>query len=183
MVLIKFTTFLYLQGLDPRSTANLFLEAVCIGEKTIHDEACFTLKIEAAPDVLRAQSSPHTELVHHKVWGYFSQRTGLLVHFEDTKLVRMKTANKGNHAAFWETTMETAIGDYRYVDGINIAHSGKTCVTLFRHGGTVNHKRRIEETWTIEEVDFNICGLSTDCFLPPADLKREPENGDHGIVS
>ncbi|KAK4794102.1 hypothetical protein SAY86_012096 [Trapa natans] len=155
--------------------------AICIGENTISDEDCFVLKIEAAPEILRVQSSPHTELVHHKVWGYFSQRTGLLIHFEDSKLVRMKTASKGNHAAFWETTMETAIGDYRYVDGINIAHCGKTSVTLFRYGGKVNHKRKIEETWTIEEVDFNICGLSTDCFLPPADLKKDPENGDHGI--
>jgi hypothetical protein len=30
----------------------------------------------------------------------------------------------------------------------------------------------------IEEVDFNICGLSMDCFLPPADLKREQEGGE-----
>ena len=31
----------------------------------------------------------------------------------------------------------------------------------------------MEEVWAIEEVDFNIKGLSMDCFLPPADLKRE----------
>ncbi|XP_031384877.1 uncharacterized protein LOC116198782 [Punica granatum] len=180
----------FFQGLDPRSTVNLFLEAVCIGEKTIgekttDEEDCFVLKIEAPPSILRAQSSPNTELIHHKVWGYFSQRTGLLVHFEDTKLVRMKNNNKGkgSDVVFWETTMETDIWDYRYVDGINIAHGGKTCVTLFRYGGAMHHKRKIEETWTIEEVDFNICGLSMDCFLPPADVKREPENGDHGIVS
>jgi hypothetical protein len=30
----------------------------------------------------------------------------------------------------------------------------------------------------IDEVDFNICGLSMDCFLPPADLKREQEGGE-----
>lgn len=28
----------------------------------------------------------------------------------------------------------------------------------------------MEETWSIEEVDFNIMGLSTECFLPPRDL-------------
>ncbi|KAK4770549.1 hypothetical protein SAY87_031081 [Trapa incisa] len=90
----------FFQGLDPRSTANLFLEAVWIGEKMIADDDCFVLKIEAAPEILRVQSTLNTELVHHKVWGYFSQRTGLLVHFEDSKLVRTKTASKGNHAAF-----------------------------------------------------------------------------------
>ena len=29
--------------------------------------------------------------------------------------------------------------------------------------------------WEIEEVDFNIKGLSMDCFLPPSDLKKEEE--------
>lgn len=33
----------------------------------------------------------------------------------------------------------------------------------------------MEETWTVEEVDFNIWGLSMDCFLPPADIKEEKE--------
>ena len=35
----------------------------------------------------------------------------------------------------------------------------------------------MEEVWTIEEVDFNIKGLSMDCFLPPGDLKKEEETG------
>lgn len=80
---------------------------------------------------------------------------------------------KGNDSVFWETTIESTIGDYRYVDGINIAHSGKTSALLYRYGEALHHKRKIEETWKIEEIDFNICGLSTDYFLPPADLKRE----------
>ncbi|KAI6670081.1 hypothetical protein NL676_004966 [Syzygium grande] len=34
----------------------------------------------------------------------------------------------------------------------------------------------MEEVWAIEEVDFNnIKGLSMDCFLPPADLKKEED--------
>jgi len=33
----------------------------------------------------------------------------------------------------------------------------------------------MEEVWQVEEVDFNIKGLSIDCFLPPSDLKREEE--------
>lgn len=35
----------------------------------------------------------------------------------------------------------------------------------------------MEETWSIEEVDFNIWGLSMDCFLPPGDLKKDQETG------
>ncbi|KAF3446300.1 hypothetical protein FNV43_RR11479 [Rhamnella rubrinervis] len=166
----------FFQGLDPRSTANLFLEAVCIGEKTINDEDCFVLKLETAVSILKAHSTSHTEIVRHTVWGYFSQRTGLIVKFEDTKLVRMKSV-KGNDSVFWETTIESMIEDYRYVDGINIAHSGKTSALLYRYGEALHHKRRIEETWRIEEIDFNICGLSTDYFMPPADLKREDSGG------
>ncbi|XXG81360.1 hypothetical protein AAC387_Pa09g2017 [Persea americana] len=163
-----------LQGLDPRSTANLFSEAHCIGEKVINGDDCFILKLDASPAVLKARSSSSFEIIHHTLWGYFSQRTGLLVQFEDSHLLRMK--GKGDDSIFWETSMESVIDDYRYIDGINIAHRGRTMVTLFRYGeGSANHKRRMEETWEIEEVDFNIWGLSMDCFLPPADLKKEPD--------
>ncbi|GMH04154.1 hypothetical protein Nepgr_005993 [Nepenthes gracilis] len=161
----------FLQGLDPRSAACLFCEAVCVGEKTVNNEDCFVLKRETSSDMLKAQSAAHTEVMHHTVWGYFSQRTGLLIQFEDTKLVKlMQVAGKCSKTVFWETTLETMIEDYRYVDGINIAHCGSTNATLYRYGGAYNHKGRIEETWRIEEVDFNICGLSTDCFLPPSEL-------------
>ncbi|RDX79346.1 hypothetical protein CR513_40237, partial [Mucuna pruriens] len=166
----------FFQGLDPRCTANLFIDAVCVGEKTINNEDCFLLKLETAQDILQAQNTSHTEMIRHTVWGYFSQRTGLLVKFEDTKLVRMKPS-KGNESVFWETSMESVIEDYRYVEGINIAHGGKTMSILYRYGMAHSHQRRIEETWRIEEVDFNICGLSMDCFLPPSDLKRE----QHGV--
>lgn len=160
------------QGLDPRYTANLFQDAVCIGEKTINKEDCFILKLETAAELLKSQSTPHVEIVHHTIWGYFSQRTGLLVQFEDTKLVRMK-AGKRNDSVFWETSIASTIEDYRYVDNINIAHGGRTTARLHRYGEALNHRRKIEESWRIEEVDFNICGLSMDCFLPPADMKRD----------
>ncbi|KAL6318049.1 hypothetical protein AAG906_031116 [Vitis piasezkii] len=166
----------FFQGLDPRFTANLFLDAVCIGEKTINNEDCFILKMETSASVLKGQSTPKTEIVHHTVWGYFSMRTGLLIQFEDTKLVRMK-AVKGEESVFWETSLESVIEDYRYVDGINIAHGGKTTATLYRYGEASNHKRRIEETWGIEEIDFNICGLTMESFLPPADLKIYQDGG------
>ncbi|KAJ6424393.1 hypothetical protein OIU84_025229 [Salix udensis] len=54
-----------------------------------------------------------------------------------------------------------------------IAHSGRTVVTLYRFGEVaMSHtKTKMEEAWTIEEVAFNVPGLSVDCFIPPADLK------------
>lgn len=75
--------------------------------------------------------------------------------------------------------MESLIQDYRSVDGIiSVAHSGKSWVSLFRFGeGPESHSRtRMEEVWEIEEVDFNIKGLSMDCFLPPSDLKKEQDD-------
>ncbi|XP_010265833.1 PREDICTED: uncharacterized protein LOC104603487 [Nelumbo nucifera] len=163
----------FFQGLDPRSTANLFSDAMCIGEKVINNEDCFILKLDASAASLKARNTNAMEMIHHTVWGYFSQRTGLMVKFEDSHLVRIK-GKKGDSCVFWETSIESVIDDYRSIEGINIAHSGKTSVTLLRYGeGSVNHKRKMEEKWTIEEVDFNVWGLTMDCFLPPSDLKKE----------
>ncbi|KAK9742379.1 hypothetical protein RND81_03G168500 [Saponaria officinalis] len=164
-----------LQGLDPRLTANLFANSICIGERTVNDEDCFVLKLEANPTTLEARSSSNVEIIRHTIWGYFSQRTGLLVQLEDSHLLRIKASK--SDCIFWETTMESSIQDYRTIDGVNIAHSGKTSVSLFRYGEkTENHSRtRMEEVWSIEEVDFNIMGLTMDCFLPPSDLKKEDE--------
>ncbi|KAL1559410.1 replication factor C subunit [Salvia divinorum] len=166
-----------LQGLDPRSTANLFSSSICIGEKSINDEDCFILKLEAEASTLRARSSSNVEIMRHTVWGSFSQRSGLLIQLEDTHLLRIKAPGKGDDV-FWETTMESLIQDYRTVEGVNIAHSGRTCVSLFRFGeDSQGHTRmRMEDIWSVEEVDFNIKGLSIDLFLPPADLKREDED-------
>lgn len=73
--------------------------------------------------------------------------------------------------------MESLIQDYRTIDGVNIAHGGQTTVSLFRFGeDSESHSQtKMEEIWTIEEVDFNIKGLSNDCFLPPSDLKKEDD--------
>lgn len=169
----------FFQGLDPRSTANLFLNAVCTGEKTIKNEACFVLRLETSKDILKSQSTPNTEIVHHTIWGFFSQRTGLLIQFEDTKLVRMK-APKRDDSIFYETSMASVLEDYRHVDGLNIAHSGRTMTKIYRYGSKSNRKWKIEETWRIEEIDFDVCGLSMDCFLPPADIKKEQENQGQG---
>ncbi|CAK9150739.1 unnamed protein product [Ilex paraguariensis] len=167
----------FLQGLDPRSTANLFIDAVCIGEKIIKDEDCFILKLDTSQSALEVQSGSRYEIIHHTIWGYFSQRSGLLVKFEDSRLLTVKSIHgddDGGEGVFWETSTESVIDEYKYVDGVNIAHSGKTFVTVYRYGEqSTNHKRELEETWKIEEVDFNVWGLSSEFFMPPSDLKRE----------
>lgn len=139
------------------------------------------LRLDAEPTTLQARSSSNVEVIRHTVWGYFSQRTGLLVQLDDSHLLRMRGTN--SESVYWETTMESLIEDYRPVDDINIAHSGRTIVSLFRFGETTDgHTRtRMEEIWTMEEVDFNVQGLCMDCFLPPADLQEEKEGCDMAV--
>ncbi|RAL54891.1 hypothetical protein DM860_013587 [Cuscuta australis] len=166
-----------LQGLDPRSTANLFSDAICTGEKTVNGEDCFVLKLEAEARSLKARSSSNVEMIKHTLWGYFSQRTAMLVQLEDTHLLKIKSSE--NDYVYWETTMESSVQDYRTVNGVNIAHAGRTSISLFRFGENeeASTRTRMEEVWSIEEVDFNIKGLSNDCFLPPSDLKDERHAG------
>ncbi|CAK9181151.1 unnamed protein product [Ilex paraguariensis] len=160
-----------LQGLDPRTTASMFADARCIGEKKINGEDCFILKLCADPQTLKARSEGPAEIIRHVLFGYFSQKTGLLVHMEDSHLTRIQS--NGGDAVYWETTINSFLDDYRPVEGIMIAHSGRSVVTLFRFGEmAMSHtKTRMEEAWTIEEVAFNVPGLSLDCFIPPADLR------------
>ncbi|KAL0387058.1 UNVERIFIED_CONTAM: hypothetical protein Sradi_2587600 [Sesamum radiatum] len=160
-----------LQGLDPRSTASMFADAICIGEKNINGEECFILKLAADHQTLKARSEGPAEIIRHVLFGFFSQKTGLLVHMEDSHLTRIQS--NGGDAVYWETTINSYLDDYRPVEGIMIAHSGRSVVTLFRFGEmAMSHtKTRMEEVWTIEEVAFNVPGLSVDCFIPPADLR------------
>ncbi|XP_020962303.1 uncharacterized protein LOC107606379 [Arachis ipaensis] len=160
-----------LQGLDPRTTARIFINARCIGEKKINGDDCFILKLCADPSTLKARSEGPAEIIRHVLFGYFSQKTGLLVHLEDSHLTRIQ--NNGGDAVYWETTINSFLDDYRPVDGIMIAHSGRSAATLFRFGETsMSHtKTKMEEAWTVEEVAFNVPGLSLDCFIPPAELR------------
>ncbi|CAL0316913.1 unnamed protein product [Lupinus luteus] len=140
-------------------------------------------------NIERCEDQPTSEYKKHmwriSVWGYFSQRTGLLVQFEDSYWLKLKFP--GTDTIFWETKVQSLIQDYREVDGIHVAHSGNTCVSLSRFGeGPESHSRtRMEETWEIEEVDFNIKGLSMDCFLGLSDFKRDEEKGvaECGVVA
>ncbi|ESQ30496.1 hypothetical protein EUTSA_v10011429mg [Eutrema salsugineum] len=160
-----------LQGLDPRTTATMFAESKCVGEKKVNGEDCFILKLCTDPETLKARSEGPAEIVRHILFGYFSQRTGLLVQIEDSQLTRMQS--HGGDAVYWETTINSSLEDYKQVEGIMIAHSGRSVVTLFRFGEVaMSHTRtKMEEKWTIEEVAFNVPGLSPDCFIPPADLR------------
>jgi len=180
------------QGLDPLSTAGLFAEARCVGEKKVGDEDCFILKLSADAETLRQRSEGPAEIIRHVLFGYFSQRTGLLVHVEDSHLTRIQP-HAGGDAVYWETTISSFLEDYRAVDdgGVVIAHAGRSAVTLFRFGEmAMSHtKTRMEEAWTIQEAAFNVPGLSTDCFIPPADIRRggdsvgsEPCGGKAGAV-
>ncbi|KAI3675337.1 hypothetical protein L1987_84926 [Smallanthus sonchifolius] len=160
-----------LQGLDPRTTASMFVDAKCIGEKKINGDDCFILKQSADPQTLKARSEGPAEIIRHVLYGFFSQKTGLIIQMEDSHLTRIQT--NGGDAVYWETTINSFMDDYRPVDGIMIAHSGRSVVTLFRFGEmAMSHtKTRMEEAWTIEEIAFNVPGLSNDCFIPPADLR------------
>ncbi|XP_042383142.1 uncharacterized protein LOC121975509 [Zingiber officinale] len=163
-----------LQGLDPLTTASMFANARCIGEKEVNGEDCFILKLCADPDTLRSRSEGASEVIRHVLFGYFSQKTGLLLHIEDSHLTRIQPT-VGGDAVYWETSINSFLDDYRPVEGMMIAHSGHSVVTLFRFGEVAmsHSKTRMEEAWTIEEVAFNVAGLSADCFIPPADIKRE----------
>ncbi|XP_072996981.1 uncharacterized protein [Typha latifolia] len=171
-----------LQGLDPMLTANLFSNSVYIGERTINGEDCFTLRVDAEAANLQARNSSSVEIIRHTVWGCFSQRTGLLVQLEDSHLLQIKS-NNNQGSVYWETAMESLIEDYRTIDGINIAHAGRTTVSLVRFGDNNegSTRTRMEETWAIEELDFNIWGLSMDCFLPPSDIKEGKEGQEMGV--
>ncbi|KAJ8464264.1 hypothetical protein OPV22_026816 [Ensete ventricosum] len=164
-----------LQGIDPLTTASMFADAQCIGEKEVNGEDCFILKLCADPQTLKARSEDPAEIIRHVLFGYFSQKTGLLTYMEDSHLTRIQSSTGGD-AVYWETSINSSIDDYRAVEGMMIAHSGHSVVTLFRFGEVaMSHtKTRMEEVWTIEEVAFNVPGLSMDCFIPPADLNRGP---------
>ncbi|XP_031125947.1 uncharacterized protein LOC116028380 [Ipomoea triloba] len=165
-----------LQGLDPKTTATMFANARCIGEKNINGEDCFILKLSADPQTLKARSEGSAEIIRHVLFGYFSQKSGLLIHIEDSHLTRIQS--NGEDAVYWETTISSFLDNYHPVEGIMIAHSGRSTVTLFRFGDmAMSHtKTTMEEAWTIEEVAFNIPGLSLDCFIPPADLRSRSLN-------
>ncbi|KAJ6899975.1 hypothetical protein NC652_026194 [Populus alba x Populus x berolinensis] len=159
-----------IQGLDPKSTASLFAKSQCLGEKRIGEDDCFVLKVAADREAVMERSEGPAEVLRHVLYGYFCQKSGLLMYLEDSHLTRVQTPE--NETIYWETTIGSSIGDYRDVDGVLIAHQGRSIATVFRFEEvSVQHSRtRMEEVWRIDDVVFNVPGLSMDYFIPPADI-------------
>ncbi|KAL7613865.1 uncharacterized protein LOC111917523 [Lactuca sativa] len=163
-----------LQGLDPMAVAGVFSLAQYMGEKQIGDVDCFVLKISADDADLADRSDNTAEMIKHVMFGYFSQKNGLLVHLEDSYLTRVQTP--GSFPMYWETYMATKIEDYRLTEGVMIAHSGQSDVIITRFGDNLRAGpviTRMEEKWTIDDLAFNVPGLSMDCFIPPEELHKD----------
>ncbi|XP_042443499.1 uncharacterized protein LOC122028709 [Zingiber officinale] len=162
-----------LQGLDPETIAAVFSPAQHVGEKHIGDEECFVLELMVENSILSSWSDSTADIIKHRMVGLFSQRSGLLVRLEDSQLTRIQSP--GAEAIYWETTISSSIDDYRRVDDLVVAHSGRSTVNLLRFGVGVKDQRvltRMEERWTIDDVLFDVPGLSADCFIPPAEVQR-----------
>ncbi|KAL1369292.1 hypothetical protein HN51_023389 [Arachis hypogaea] len=178
-----------LQGLDPLAISCVFSGAQYMGEKEMSEMDCFVLKLSADQKDLAQRSDNTAEMIKHSIFGYFSQRSGLLVHLEDSYLTRIQAP--GSYPTYWETTMSTSIQDYRPVivdnnnsndnNGVMIAHAGSSTVIITRFGDNIKagtDMTRLEESWTIDDVAFNVPGLSMDCFIPPQELQKDyPEEG------
>ncbi|XWS10478.1 hypothetical protein CRYUN_Cryun39dG0083200 [Craigia yunnanensis] len=121
-----------IQGLDPKTTARLFAKAQCLGEKRIGDDECFVLKVCADRVAGMERNEGTEEVIRNVLYGYFCQKSGLLIYLEDSHLTRVQTQE--NESVEWETTIGGSIGGYRDVDGMLIAHQGRSIATIFRFG-------------------------------------------------
>lgn len=79
--------------------------------------------------------------------------------------------------------MSSWMEDYRAIEGseVVIAHSGRTDVLISRFGETLKggiSVTRMEERWTIDDVAFDVPGLSIDCFIPPKEMKMDFHHQD-----
>ncbi|KAG8371807.1 hypothetical protein BUALT_Bualt12G0001600 [Buddleja alternifolia] len=165
---------LSLQGLDPVAISLVFSTAQYMGEKHISGVDCFVLKLSAEHADLAERSDSTAEMIKHVTLGYFSQRSGLLVYLEDSFLTRIQAP--GSLPTYWETTMCTKIEDYRAVDGMMIAHSGQSSVIITRFGDNLRAGpgiTRMEETYVIDDLAYNVPGLSIDTFIPPQELQKD----------
>ncbi|KHN22185.1 hypothetical protein glysoja_042945 [Glycine soja] len=166
-------------GLDPLAVSSVFCAAQYMGEKEISGMDCFVLKLSAEQKDLVERSDSKAEMIKHAIFGYFSQRSGLLVYLGDSYLTRIQAP--GSHPTYWETTMSTKIEDYRIVDGVMIAHAGSSTTLITRFGDNLKAGpsiTRLEESWTIDDVAFYVKGLSLDCFIPPQELQRDCSSDD-----
>lgn len=80
--------------------------------------------------------------------------------------------------------MRSKIEDYRAIDSVMIAHSGRSTAVITRFGDDLKAGPRItrlEETWVIDDLAFDVPGLSVDSFLPPSDVGDHRLPGDRGL--
>lgn len=162
------------QGLDPVAISTIFSQAEYTGEKQLFEVDCFALKLSANHTDLAERSDNTAEMIKHAIFGYFCQRSGLLMYLEDSYLTRIQSP--GSLPTYWETTMATKMEDYRSVEGVKIAHSGQSTVIITRFGDNLKVGpafTRMEETWTIDDIAFNVPGLSIDCFISPKELQKD----------
>jgi hypothetical protein len=82
------------------------------------------LKLSVDPQTLKLRSEGSAEIIYHVLFCYFSRCTGLIVQIEDSHLTRIQP-HAGGDAVYWETTISSALEDYRALEGIMIAHSGR----------------------------------------------------------
>ncbi|XP_023005947.1 uncharacterized protein LOC111498804 [Cucurbita maxima] len=170
------------QGLDPLAISEVFSPAQYMGEKQIMAVDCFVLKLSADQTDLVDRSDNTAEMIKHVIYGYFCQRRGLLVYLEDSSLTRIQSP--GSHPMYWETTMSTKIDDYRSIDGVMIAHYGETNVVITRFGDDLKTGpmiTRMQENWNIDDVAFNVPGLSMDSFIPPKQIQNDQTNERLGL--
>ncbi|WOK94798.1 hypothetical protein Cni_G03503 [Canna indica] len=73
-------------GLDPETKAVVFSPMEHIG-----DEECFVLELMVDNSILSRWSDSTAEIIKHRMLGFFSQRSGLLVRLEDTQLTRIQS--------------------------------------------------------------------------------------------
>ncbi|KAH9604744.1 hypothetical protein KSS87_021800 [Heliosperma pusillum] len=173
-------------GLDPMAISEAFSVAQYMGEKEVMGIDCFVLKLCADQNDLADRCDNTAETIKHVTFGYFSQKSGLLVYLEDSYLTRIQSP--GTCPQYWETTMGSKIEDYRTLEGVMIAHSGQTHAIITRFGDNFKSGPtilRMEEAWVIDDVAFNVQGLSMDCFIPPPEVQSNclEEKLKHGCYS
>ncbi|KAL2464756.1 hypothetical protein Fot_52712 [Forsythia ovata] len=163
-----------IQGLDPVTISAVFSTAQYMGEKRMSGLDCFVLKLSADHTDLVERSDNTAEMIKHVLFGYFSQRSGLLVYLEDSYLTRIQSP--GSRPTYWETSMGTKVEDYRSLEGMMIAHSGQSNVIITRFGDNLKEGpaiTRMEETYTIDDLAVNVPGLSIDSFIPPEEMQKD----------
>lgn len=152
----------------------VFSPAQHMGEKCISGTDCFILKLSANQADLADRNDSTAEMIKHVRFGYFSQRSGLLVYLGDSYLTRIQSP--GTDPTYWETTIATKIEDYRTVEVVMIAHGGRSSVMITRFGDNLKagiSVTRMKETWSIDDFAFNVEGLSMDCFIPPKEVQKD----------